>query len=126
MNNTDSLNLREDGARHEDIALEYLLSHGYVLVKRNFHFGRAGEIDLVMRSGDCYVFVEVKARRSRTFGLPEEAVTEPKRARMRKIAEGFFYVMGLHDHPGRFDVVAVDYVTGSNGRPEIRHYPNAF
>ncbi|MEP7219971.1 MAG: hypothetical protein ABI876_13695, partial [Bacteroidota bacterium] len=40
-------NRRADGAIHEQIALEYLLGLGYTLVGRNFHFGRAGEIETV-------------------------------------------------------------------------------
>ena len=61
-------NRRADGATQEELALEYLLALGYRLVKKNFQFGKVGEIDLVMRDGETYVFVEVKARRSHGFG----------------------------------------------------------
>ena|ERR1041384_3935927 len=121
-----SSNRRGDGTAHEAVALGYLLELGYTLVARNFHFGRAGEIDLVMRDGAAYVFVEVKARRSHGFGLPEEAVTPAKRRQIRKIAEGFVLVNRLDEYQARFDVVAIDYVTGAGGRPEIRHYIDAF
>lgn len=119
-------NLRADGERHEEIALDYLCGLGYRLVKRNFRFGRSGEIDLVMRDGDCYVFVEVKTRRSHGFGPPEEAVTPAKRSRIRKVAQGFLYVNKVIDYEARFDVVAIDYVTGNGREPEIRHYRDAF
>ncbi len=121
-----SPNRRGDGAAHEAIALRYLLGLGYTLVAKNFHFGRVGEVDLVMRDGAAYVFVEVKARRSHGFGLPEEAVTPAKRRQIRKVAEGFVLINGLADYQARFDVVAIDYTTGTGGRPEIRHYTNAF
>lgn len=120
------LNRRAVGARNEEIALRYLLDLGYRLVKQNFRFGRAGEIDLIMRDGGFYVFVEVKARRSHGFGLPEEAVTPAKRRQIRKVAKGFIHINGLVQYEARFDVVAIDYVTGRNGVPEIRHYVNAF
>ncbi|MEO5928633.1 MAG: YraN family protein [Candidatus Kapaibacterium sp.] len=119
-------NRRADGAIHEEIALEYLLGLGYTLVGRNFHFGRAGEIDLIMRDGAAYVFIEVKGRRSHGFGLPEEALTPAKRRQIRKVAEGFIYINKIAESEARFDVVAVDYVTGIGGKPEIRHHINAF
>jgi len=119
-------NRRSDGAEHEELALRYLLDLGYRLVKRNFHFGRSGEIDLVMSDGGVYVFVEVKCRRSHSHGMPEDAVTPAKRRRIRRIAEGFFHVMQLSAYEARFDMIAIDYATGSGGRPEIRHHINAF
>ena len=124
--NGHPVNRRSDGTAHEEIALRYLLDRGYTLIQRNFHFGRAGEIDLVMRDGDIHVFVEVKARRSHRFGLPEEALTPSKRRQIRKVAEGFIYVNGLTEYTPRFDVVAIDYVTGTGGEPEIRHHIDAF
>lgn len=122
----DDANMRSVGGEHEDMALGYLLGCGFRLVQRNFRFGRAGEIDLVMRDGDAFVFVEVKARRSHGFGLPEEAVTPAKQRTIRKVAEGFFYIRKILEYEARFDVIAIDYVTGTGGKPEIRHYRNAF
>ncbi len=119
-------NSRADGAEHEYIAERYLTGLGYALVRRNFRFGRHGEIDLVMRDGPVYVFVEVKARRSHRFGAPEESITISKQRRVRRVAEGFIHALGLTDMEGRFDVVAIDYVTGRDGVPEIRHHINAF
>ena len=119
-------NKRTTGSEFEELALAFLLTLGYRLVKRNFHFGRVGEIDLVMLDGDVYVFVEVKGRRSHTYGLPEEAVTRAKQTTMKKVAQGFFHDNKTEWPVGRFDVVAVDFATGRDGGAEIRHYPNAF
>ncbi|HVZ39527.1 MAG TPA: YraN family protein [Candidatus Kapabacteria bacterium] len=126
MDEHEGFNRRDFGAEHEDIALNYLLGLGYRLLKKNFRFGRAGEIDIVMRDGPVYVFVEVKARRSHGFGLPEESITMAKRRTIRKVAEGYAFINQLDNYEARFDVVAIDYVTGTNGRPEIRHYIGAF
>lgn len=119
-------NRRSDGAEHEALALRYLLERGYRLVKQNFRFGRSGEIDLVMADGDVFVFVEVKCRRTHSHGTPEDAVTPAKRRRIRRIAEGFFYVMQIPAYEARFDMIAIDYVTGTSDHPEIRHHINAF
>lgn len=126
MEETSKPNRRTEGSAFEDMALAYLLERGYRLVKRNFRLGRMGEVDLIMRDGPVYVFIEVKARRSHGYGLPEEAVTPAKRQQVRKVATGFVYINKLGEYQARFDVVAIDYVTGSGGKPEIRHYINAF
>jgi putative endonuclease len=47
---------------------------------------RAGELDLVVAHGKTIVFCEVKTRTSDAFGLPAEAVTRAKQARIRKLA----------------------------------------
>ena len=88
---------------------------------------RLGELDLVALSPDGVLcFIEVKARRSRQFGAPEDAITPVKRKQIRQIARGFVHIMKLTDYEARFDVVAIDYVTGVNAEPEIRHHIDAF
>jgi putative endonuclease len=125
----DSVNRRQDGAEHETVALQYLESKGFELVMQNFVFGKVGEIDLIMRDGETWVFVEVKCRRNYRYGRPEDSITESKRRVIRRVAQGFIHIHRLAEaavFTPRFDVVAVDYVTGRNGRPEIRHIIDAF
>jgi len=126
MNDELLPNRRADGATFEELALRFLLERGYRLVKRNFRCGRTGEIDLVMRDGEIWVFIEVKGRRTHGFGLPEDAVTPSKRRQIRRVAEGFVHINNLREYQARFDVVAVDYATGIAGEPEIRHHVDAF
>lgn len=121
-----SANRRRDGAEHEVLALGHLEAKGYRLDTRNFRFGRLGEVDLVMRDGDTWVFVEVKCRRNYRFGNPEDSITHAKQRVIRRVAEGFIHRRRLHGVPARFDVVAVDYMSGSDGHPEIRHLIDAF
>ena len=68
------INRRIRGKVGEDLAANFLEQIGFKIIKRNYRFER-GEIDLIAEEGDELVFVEVKARRSTTFGTPEEAVT---------------------------------------------------
>jgi putative endonuclease len=119
-------NRRHDGEAFEERARIYLQEKGYVFITSNFRWGKAGEIDLVMRDGDVYVFVEVKMRRTHEYGTPEDAITESKRKTLRRIADGYVYVNNIVEIEGRFDVVAFDYADGSDGEPEIRHHVDAF
>jgi putative endonuclease len=114
---------RSIGTQNEELAEKYLAGKGYTVVHRNFHFGREGEIDLICKDGSVLVFVEVKARKTHEYGLPEDSITMTKRKTIRRTAEGYLYVNKIEDTECRFDVVAIDYVTGD---PEIRHWVNAF
>ena len=87
------------------------------LVTRNFRC-KHGEIDLIMKDGSVFVFIEVKTRRSRLYGEPIEAVTVYKQQQV------FLLARHLHDVRIRFDVVEVMMAPGRAVR--LRHTRNAF
>jgi putative endonuclease len=68
---------------------------------------REGELDLIARSGATIVFCEVKTRRTDAFGIPAEAVTPAKQARIRRLAVRWLADNGEHAAGLRFDVAAV-------------------
>jgi putative endonuclease len=111
------------GRRGESIAEDYLLDQGYRIVKRNFRLGRNGEIDLIAFDGAALVFIEVKYRRSNTYGSPEDAVTAGKRRQLRRIAEGFLAINPQQASEYRFDVIAIEETRDGIA---IRHWKNAF
>ena len=116
-------NKREIGTIAEQLAENFLKELGYIIIKKNFHFGKAGEIDIIARDGATLVFVEVKMRSSDAFGSPESAINEHKRKQIRKVAQGYLFVNEITDSECRFDVIAIE---DNNGKREIRHWINAF
>ena len=108
-------NLQVIGARGEAAACRALLARGYRIVARNVR-SRAGELDLVCRDGEAYVFCEVKARRPSAFGAPQEALTAAKRARLARLASGYLARVGRPSVLWRVELVAVDL----DGRGEPR------
>jgi putative endonuclease len=110
------------GRRGERAAEKYLRRCGYRIVKRNFRAAGA-EIDLVAMDGDVLVFVEVKTRRGRDAGAPEEAVDERKQKQIRRAATIFATRYREDEIEMRFDIVAVD---ASGERLEIELLRNAF
>ena len=66
------------GASGEEIAVDYLISQGYVVFDRNWR-SKSGEIDIVasekFNSQDELIFIEVKTRSSRDYGDPIEAIS---------------------------------------------------
>ncbi|MBD3281318.1 YraN family protein [Candidatus Uhrbacteria bacterium] len=65
------------GKTGENIAALFFEEKGYTIIHRNWR-SRAGEIDLIVRKGDEWRFIEVKMRSNTKYGYPEEAVTEYK------------------------------------------------
>ena len=84
-----------------------------------------GEIDIIARDRDTWVFLEVKMRVSLKAGLPEEAVTEEKQNRIRRSA--LFYLQKKGYNPEevffRFDVLAI---RKERGKLRFFHYPGSF
>jgi len=116
------INRRKQGKTGEDLAARYLEKNGLKIIERNYRFER-GEIDIIAEEGDELVFVEVKARRSNTYGSPEDAVTEKKQKQIYAVADGYLFERDINNRPIRFDVVAIEF---KNGCTEIRHIRDSF
>lgn len=72
------MNNRDFGNKGEDLACEYLVKNGYEIIERNKHFSKLCEIDIIAKFKNRVVFVEVKTRRTNSFGTPLEAITKTK------------------------------------------------
>src|SRR5437868_6647459 len=94
------------GARSERRAASVLEAAGLRVVARNVRL-TGGEIDLVCRDGDVWVFVEVKARRPGWDDAPSAAVSWTKRRRLARLAQHYLKWRRLSDVRWSFDVVEV-------------------
>jgi putative endonuclease len=115
------------GDAAETLVARTLIDAGWTLLARNVHVGRR-ELDLVATDPGpppALVIVEVRWRRRRDFGLPEETVDYRKRARIRQAAYGLLERDDLPHLPVRFDLVVVEPGRGG-GEPLIRHHRAAF
>jgi len=100
-------NKRTLGSQKEELAAAYLEEQGAVILAKNFYFS-GGELDLIVKDGEYLCFVEVKYRKSREFGFPEEAVTSFKQRKIIQGARRYLYQNRLSEHtPCRFDVVSI-------------------
>ena len=116
------MNRKELGAWGESVAADYLQTHGYEIVARNWRC-QQGEIDLVARVGDEYAFVEVKTRRGRGAGLPEEALTPHKSRQLLRLGELYTAEHDL-DVGWRVDLIAVE-VDKDDKLLRCEHIPDA-
>ena len=107
----------ELGAWGEQLAVDYLLRKGYTIMERDWKSGHR-DIDIIAKNGDVVVFVEVKTRRNRVFGEPEEAIDFHKLQNLQQAIN--HYVKYKHiRQPIRFDIVSIVGTIGNT--PDIRH-----
>ncbi len=111
------------GQRGERWAVSYLEQKGYRILEQNYRHGR-GEIDIIAKDADVYVFIEVKTRVSTEYGAPQEAVTKSKQRQIAYLATRYLYQHGLLSLANcRFDVIAIQRQAGEE---TLEHIPDAF
>ena len=113
------------GANGELIAKKYLEDKNYKFIKNNYRYERA-EVDLIFEDEKkkTLIFAEVKTRRNKNFGNPEESINIAKQDHIKKAAMGFVSENeNYSDHDLRIDVISILLV---EGKAEIEHFENAF
>jgi len=110
------------GRRGEDLAANHLFTKGYEILARNWRC-ETGELDLVVRDGDCLTMVEVRTRRGQDLGTPEESITAAKQARLIALGQAYVQDSGWSGD-WRIDVIAIEM--DRRGRLlRLEHYQNA-
>lgn len=102
-------NNKKTGEAGENLALEYLLAKGLSLMERNYLIW-GGELDLIMKDKQEYVFVEVKTRFDREIPF-EELISVKKLRTIEKTAEWWLRKNNLEDEDWRIDFIGVDLTT---------------
>lgn len=99
------------GQRGERQASEYLTSLGYEIIECNYRC-KFGEVDIIARESGDLVFVEVKSRRSKSFGFASESVDSRKQHKLILSAQQYLIDRDLGEIDSRFDVVEVYFESG--------------
>lgn len=99
----------DQGDWGEDLAVEYLLQKGYVMVNRDWVFGRSKrDVDIICLTPDLQtmVFVEVKCREHEEVTEPGDAVDASK---IRRIGRAVNEYVKTNDvvQDLRFDIVTI-------------------
>lgn len=102
------------------MAADYLQSKGYQILEKNYR--RQGiEVDMIALLGDELVFVEVKTRRSHTFGEAYESVTPFKMERIILASQIYLQEKNYYQYMVRYDILEIYLREG-----KIHHIENAF
>jgi putative endonuclease len=123
---TDSQELGKWG---EELAAEFLVDQGYMIIARNVRTPY-GELDLIAQFSPEHnpndittIFIEVKTRSSRSYGYPEESITASKREHLISAARHYLQEHPEFDRDWRLDVIAIERYRDK--KPSIRHFENA-
>lgn len=94
------------GQAAEERAWQFLQQQGAQLVARNWHCP-FGEIDLIVLLGGVLVFVEVKYRKSNTFGGAAYSITPAKLGKLQRSALHYLQQNKLNQASCRMDAVLI-------------------
>jgi putative endonuclease len=99
----------ETGTLAEQLAKEFLLTHGLVFIEENYRV-KVGEIDLIFKDAEQWVFVEVKYRQNASHGCAAEMFTATKKRKLTRAIMCYLQSLGLNFHHThmRIDLVAID------------------
>lgn len=115
------------GKAGEDYVAKYLKSKGYIILKRNWHDSRYGEIDIIAENCENIVFVEVKTRQKNSIVSGVEAVDSYKQKRTKNASQTFMKRLRTN-LPPRIDVAEVTVLSENENGFEfsLNYIENAF
>lgn len=113
------------GKAGELFAEKILKKSGYKIIEKNFN-ARVGEIDIIARDGEFVAFIEVKLRKTESFGTPAEMIDKRKIEKILKASKIYIMKNNLYDTPVRFDAVLITGDLSKDERPRYEIIKNAF
>ena len=103
----------------ENEASDFLSNIGYEIIDRNVRTPR-GEIDILAKSDEVTIFVEVRTLTSNRIAHLEETSTRQKQSHMKAAVEDYIQWQGIDQW--QIDAIAVEGKPGS--KPLITHFEN--
>ena len=107
----------ELGKWGEDLAADYLQRKGYTIIERDWKSGKR-DLDIIAQDGNVIVFVEVKTRRNRLYGEPEESVDYHKLQNLQQAISHYVKFKHIRQEI-RFDIISIVGTAGTD--PDIQH-----
>ncbi len=110
------------GIKGEQIAADFLLNKGYIVLSRNWRSGKK-EIDIIAFKDNTLAIIEIKTRSRSDISFPEESVTHRKQQFLKSAAIDF-----IEQNPQyiniRFDIISILLDKGT--LKEIIHFEEAY
>lgn len=103
----EKISKKSVGEIGENIAVKYLINHGFNVLCKNFRYSKLGEIDIIAAEKEYICFVEVKTRTCTTYGIPSESVNIKKQKKIKSLAQIYLNSQAYTDKNIRFDIVEI-------------------
>lgn len=100
------------GALGEKMAIAWLVAKGFEILHQNWRHSH-WEVDIIASLNNVLHFIEIKTRRTATFGYPEEDVTKKKLINLINASEEFLFQYPMWKNI-QFDILSI---TLSKNRP---------
>ena len=93
------------GKLGEQLGESFFTRQGYAILEKNWRHSR-WEVDIIASKNNVLHFIEIKTRRTKNYGLPEEKVGNKKIQNLINAAEEYLY---LHPEWKRiqFDILSI-------------------
>lgn len=79
------------GIEGEKLGAGYLQLAGYLIMEKNWRYSH-WEVDIIASKNNTLHFIEIKTRKSKIFGYPEEKVGKKKIENLINAAEQYLYL----------------------------------
>ena len=99
------MNRRKTGTAYESIAADYLKKQGMKIREMNYRIS-CGEVDIIGEDKDTISFIEVKYRKTASYGQPWEAVSINKQRKICKVARQYCYWRRIKKQV-RYDIISI-------------------
>jgi putative endonuclease len=97
------------GSTGETMAAKYIIENGFALLHQNWRHSHC-EVDIIASKENVLHFIEVKTRRSKKFGLPEDAVSKKKIRNLINASEEYLFQFPQWSRI-QFDILAIMILT---------------
>ncbi len=110
------------GKEAELLACDFLKEKGYLILAQNYRYQKA-EIDIIAEYQNTIIIIEVKARSTDAFILPQEAVNKKKIKLIVMAADHFVQKINTEQEV-RFDIISI--LPDEKNQLQITHIESAF
>jgi putative endonuclease len=110
----------------ENLAKNFLSKKGYSLLEKNWRCkkNRRLEIDLIFKDGEILVFVEVRARSSKSLVSGYDSINRKKLNILKRAFNSYLRANSKQSPHYRFDIVEIDLPSEKYLKPSIYHHEN--
>jgi putative endonuclease len=98
----------QTGNKGEAMAVKYFQQQGYAILHQNWRHSH-WEVDIIASKENVLHFIEVKTRRTKKFGHPEEAVSKKKIQNLINASEEYLFQFPEWKRI-QFDILAITMI----------------
>jgi len=115
------VNNLKTGHLGETIAKRYLQRKGFKIIEENYRT-KFAEIDLIAQLRNTLVFIEVRTKIGKQFGMPEESLNKKK---INKVVKDAQMYIKYKNYTGKYRIDAICIVLNENKKLIcLNHYEN--